>query len=126
MYLNFFYKIIAYLFCRYKINAYLCIRVKEQTLFTFNRGGNTSIQRSFMKLKYIFCKYPENGFGGKNGQPYLMDQLGQKIDIENKYDECMDERYWCVDIPGVKSFEGKTVEELLETLRLYDIKIIKW
>nr|DAQ30905.1 MAG TPA: hypothetical protein [Caudoviricetes sp.] len=42
--ISFLYKIIVVLFCENKIKPYLCIRVKEQTLFTFYRGGNTSIQ----------------------------------------------------------------------------------
>ena len=45
-----------------------------------------------MKLKK--CKYPKNGFGGKSGMMYLLDQFGNIYDLKDEYDSILDERYY--------------------------------
>lgn len=79
-----------------------------------------------MKYSYKLCKYPSNGFGGKNNQFYLLDKLGTRYDFVNEYDHVLDERFWVIELPGLGQFNGKTIDEIVDTLKTYEVKIAKW
>lgn len=79
-----------------------------------------------MKYSYKLCKYPGNGLGSKNNQFYLLDQLGTRYDFKNEYDRVLDEMFWVIELPGLGQFNGKTVDEIVDTLKVYDVKITKW
>lgn len=79
-----------------------------------------------MKYSYKLCKYPGNGWGSKNNQFYLLDQLGTRYDFKNEYDRVLDEMFWVIELPGLGQFNGKTVDEIVDTLKVYDVKITKW
>lgn len=75
---------------------------------------------------YKLCRYPDNGFGEKNNQFYLMNQLGQRFDFTNEYDDILDERFWRIELPGLGDFNGNTIEEIVETMKVNCIKVDKW
>lgn len=81
-------------------------------------------------MKYIssykLCKYPANGFGSKNNQFYLLDKLGNRYDFKNEYDSVIDELFWIIELPVIGQFNGKTIEEIVDTLKTHDVKISKW
>ena len=81
-------------------------------------------------MKYIasykLCKYPANGFGSKNNQLYLLDQMGKIYDFKNEYDDVLDERFWVIELPVIGQFHGKTIEEIVDALKVHDVKISKW
>ena len=81
------------------------------------------------KRKYMLCQYPDNGFGEKNNQYYLLDVFGNKYDIEKEYDNVLDEPIMCVRL-GDGSFDVYFVSTLDKLINLieqrYDIKIERW
>lgn len=81
-------------------------------------------------MKYIasykLCRYPQNGFGSKNCQFYLLDQLGEIYDFKNEYDSVLDERFWVIELPGLGQFNGETVDEVVESLKAIDVKVTRW
>ena len=79
-----------------------------------------------MKRKFMLCQYPDNGFGSKNGQFYLLDVFGNKYDIVSEYDKVLDETNSVVIINDHPYCEN-TIKKLIETLELhFDTKIAKW
>ena len=75
---------------------------------------------------YKICRYPNNGFGSKNSQFYLMDQLGTHYDFINEYDHILDERFWTIELPAIGQFNGETIDEIIEILKVHDVKVTKW
>lgn len=54
-----------------------------------------------MNMKLKECAYPTNGFGGKSGMAYLLDQFGNIYDLNSEYDSVLEERYYyLVDCDG--------------------------
>lgn len=77
----------------------------------------------------MLCRYPNNGFGEKNGMFYLLDVFGHKYDIENEYDKTLDEMNKVVRLgEGVYDvYCENTLDELISAIELrYDTKIEKW
>lgn len=79
-----------------------------------------------MAYSYKLCRYPKNGWGSKNNQFYLLDQLGTRYDFVNEYDRVLDEMFWVIELPGLGQFNGKTVDEIVETLKANCVKVTKW
>lgn len=79
-----------------------------------------------MNMKLMLCQYPENGFGAKKGQYYLMNQLGHRFDFTNEYDRVLDERFYHIELPGMGEFNGETVDEIIEDIKLHDVDVCKW
>lgn len=79
-----------------------------------------------MNRKFMLCRYPNNGFGSKNGMFYLLDVFGNKYDIVDDYDNTLDEMNKLVIINDYPYCES-TIDELIETLEMrFDTKIEKW
>jgi hypothetical protein len=82
-----------------------------------------------MERKFMLCQYPDNGFGPKNGQLYLLDVFGNKYDIINEYDKTLDEMNKVVTISDEVhgTFCASSIKELIAQIELYtDTKIEKW
>lgn len=79
--------------------------------------------------KFMLCQYPGNGFGSKNNQFYLLNQFGVKFDIENEYDNALEEMKKVVRL-GDSPYDGycaATIDELIEVIEeRYDTKIERW
>ena len=76
--------------------------------------------------KFMLCQYPDNGFGSKNSQYYLLDVFGNKYDIVDDYDKVLDEMNKLVVINGYPYCEH-SVTKLIESLEIrFDAKIEKW
>jgi len=78
------------------------------------------------KKSFKLCHYPKNGFGGKNGQPYLIDQFGNKYEFELDNTPDTANRDWSITI-GTISMSGDSPSEIVEELKTtfgFDIK--KW
>lgn len=75
--------------------------------------------------KLMLCQYPNNGFGGKNNQFYLLDQFGHRFDFKNEYDKDLDERFWSMEING-QTFTGNSPLDIVETMKINEYKIRKW
>lgn len=71
------------------------------------------------------CTYPETGFGSKNGQKYLIDQFGNRYDFKSEYDECLDERFWTIEIGSLQE-HGNTPSEIIDRLRHDGWDIREW
>lgn len=70
------------------------------------------------------CKYPENGFGGKAGKPYLIDQFGNIFEFEHYYDKINNEMMLKIEIYG-KEYYGDSISDIIEDLgSMY--KITNW
>lgn len=79
-----------------------------------------------MKRKFMLCQYPKEGFGGRNGQFYLLDAFGNKYDIEDEYDKILCEMNKAVIINGSYFYEN-TIDKLIEAIELeLDTKIERW
>lgn len=79
--------------------------------------------------KFMLCQYPAQGFGGKSGQYYLMDQFGNKFEIENEYDKTLAEINKVVRLgDGVYDvYCGSSLDELISVIEQhYDTKIERW
>ena len=79
--------------------------------------------------KFMLCQYPAQGFGGKSGQYYLMDQFGNKFEIKDEYDKTLAEMNKVVrlgDYVGDTYCES-TIDELISTIEVdRDTKIERW
>ena len=78
------------------------------------------------KKSFKLCYYPKNGFGGKCGKPYLIDQFGHKYDFEIDDDPDAIKRDWIITI-GELSWSGESPSKIVEDLKAtfgFDIK--KW
>lgn len=86
-----------------------------------------TFKTNVVKLKE--CKYPKNGFGGKSGMAYLLDQFGNIYDLQSEYDSILDERYYyLVDRDGqtpyfAQGITGIQPAELIANLKNCGIKI---
>jgi hypothetical protein len=77
----------------------------------------------------MLCQYPDNGFGGKSNQFYLLDVFGNKYDINNEYDKTLDETNKVVRLgDGVYDvYCGSSLYELIGIIEeRYDTKIVRW
>lgn len=78
------------------------------------------------KRKFMLCQYPEQGFGGKSGQWYLLDVFGNKYDITDEYDNVLKEMNKVVKIDKYE-FTGVTTDELIKAIEVeFDTKIERW
>lgn len=55
-----------------------------------------------------------------------MDQLGTHYDFINEYDHVLDERFWTIELPAIGQFNGETIDEIIEILKVHDVKVTKW
>lgn len=79
-----------------------------------------------MKKSLKLCTYPQEGFGGKCGQKYLLDQFGNKYHFQTEYDKELDERFWTIEIDNVQE-HGDSPQDIVEKLRdLYEFDIKEW
>lgn len=89
-------------------------------------GQHNKFCNKIMTTSYKLCKYPSNGYGSKNNQFYLINQFGHIFEFTSEYDRELDEKFWSIEIPGYGQFNGATVREIVDTMKLYDIKITRW
>ena len=79
--------------------------------------------------KFMLCQYPDNGFGEKNNQYYLLDVFGNKYDIVNEYDKALDEMNKVVRL-GDGMYDvycESSLDELISAIEeRYDTKIERW
>lgn len=81
------------------------------------------------KRKFMLCQYPAQGFGGKSGQWYLLDVLGNKYDITDEYDKVLKEMNKVVRLgDGVYDvYCESSLDELIGAIeQRYDTKIERW
>lgn len=78
-----------------------------------------------MKKSYKLCRYLGNGFGSKNGTFYLLDQFGNRFEIQDELDPVLNERFYTIDLDG-RTFWGKDITDLVEKIRDCFIKVTKW
>jgi len=79
--------------------------------------------------KFMLCQYPDNGFGSKNNQYYLLDQWGNKYDITDEYDKELEEMNRVVHLGEgpFNTYCASTTDELIKTLEeKFDTKIERW
>lgn len=79
----------------------------------------------------MLCRYPENGFGSKNGTFYLLDVWGNRYEIQNEYDKVLKEmnKVVCLtdNIHNLGTFCESTLDKLIEAIEVYtDSKIERW
>lgn len=77
----------------------------------------------------MLCRYPDNGFGSKNGMFYLLDVFGNKYEIRDEYDKTLDEMNKVVTInDSVYGFYCESsMDRLIERIELEtDSKIERW
>jgi len=79
--------------------------------------------------KFMLCQYPDNGFGSKNNQYYLLDQWGNKYDITDEYDKELEEMNRVVHLGDgpFNTYCASNTDELIKTLEeKFDTKIERW
>ena len=79
--------------------------------------------------KFMLCQYPSQGFGGKCGKFYLLNQFGTRFDIEDEYDKQLDEMNKVVRIDDSMNgtFCASTIDELVKVIEeTLDTKIERW
>ena len=77
----------------------------------------------------MLCRYPENGFGSKNGTFYLLDVFGNKYEIKDEYDKTLDEMNKVVTINDsvYGTYCESSMDKLIERIELEtDSKIERW
>ena len=77
------------------------------------------------KQKYMLCKYPENGFGNKANNYYLLDEYGTRYDFKDEYDRVLEEMIVVINIPNY-CLSGASVSELVSDLKGLGVSIRKW
>lgn len=77
----------------------------------------------------MLCRYPDNGFGSKNGSYYLLDAFGNRYDIKTEYNEYTGEFEEVVTLNDSigGTYSEKTLTELIKRIELEtDSRIRKW
>ena len=78
-----------------------------------------------MKKSYKLCRYPNDGFGDKKGKFYLLDQFGNRFEIQDELDPVLNERFYTIDLDG-RTFWGNDIADLVDRIRDCFIKVTKW
>ena len=78
-----------------------------------------------MKKSYKLCRYPKDGFGSKGGTFYLLDQFGNRFEIQDEMDPILNERFYTIDLDG-RTFWGNDIADLVDKIRDCFIKVAKW